>query len=211
MKSYRRYQGRRRSSGLRRILSVLLILVIVGAVCLAAALGVILVGSRDKLQGQPQYLIILGCQVMPSGPSATLRDRLDEALIWLEEHPDMTVAVTGGRGADEQISEARAMADYLMARGIEEDRILLEERATSTEENLFYTMELLGLNGDEQVLIVSNGFHLARVRLLWGRVGGERDSLSTLAAPVSHVPTRIKMYLREPLALLKSLLLDWGV
>ena len=54
--------------------------------------------------------------------------------------------------------------------------------------------------------MVSNGFHLTRARMLAGRFGyGE---ISTLAAPSSHLPSRLYMYIREPLALVKSFLLD---
>ena len=57
-----------------------------------------------------------------------------------------------------------------------------------------------------QVLIVSNGFHLTRARMLAERAGF--DNISTLAAPSSHLPSRLKMYVREPLALVKSFLFD---
>ena len=58
------------------------------------------------------------------------------------------------------------------------------------------------------MVVVSNGFHLTRVRMLWNRVCGGDYNLSTLAAPSSHLPSRLKMYLREPLALVKSFLFD---
>ena len=56
--------------------------------------------------------------------------------------------------------------------------------------------------------MVSNGFHLTRTRILWERVFGTDDNLNTLAAPSSHVPSRLKMYVREPLALIKSFVFD---
>ena len=56
------------------------------------------------------------------------------------------------------------------------------------------------------VLVVSNGFHLTRARMLAQRAGFE--NISTLAAPASHLPSRLYMYVREPLALVKSFLLD---
>ena len=69
-------------------------------------------------------MVILGCQVKPWGPSILLQDRLDEALGYLEDHPDMTVVVSGGQGPDEPSTEAQAMADYLIEHGISEDTIL---------------------------------------------------------------------------------------
>lgn len=210
MKRYRRYQGKRPGSGLKKLLYAILAVILAGVVCFGVSFGVVLGGSRDDINGEPDIMIVLGCQVMPWGPSVTLQDRLNEALLWLEDHPNTTVVVTGGKGTDELLSEAQAMANYLMEHGFPEERILLEDRATNTKENLIYSKELLQLEEGEDVILVSNGFHLARARMLWHRLGGERGDLSTLAAPMSHRPSMIKMHLREPLALLKSFLLDWG-
>ena len=60
--------------------------------------------------------------------------------------------------------------------------------------------------GEGPGVVVSNGFHLTRARMLAERAG--YDSVSTLAAPSSHLPSRLHMYVREPLALVKSFFLD---
>ena len=192
---------------LRALLGLLL------AVLLAfgALLGAVLYGAYDHIQGDPQIMVILGCQINPWGPSVLLQDRLDKARDYLEDHPDMTVVVSGGQGPDEHISEARCMYDYLTEHGVDEEQILLEDRSSNTVENLRYTMELLadeGYDTTADMVVVSNGFHLTRVRMLWSRVCGGDDNLSTLAAPSSHVPSRLKMYIREPLALVKSFVFD---
>jgi len=57
------------------------------------------------------------------------------------------------------------------------------------------------------VVLVSSGFHLTRARMLWERASGGAGELSTLAAPCTHVPSRLKMYIREPFALVKSFLI----
>ncbi len=192
-------------------LKALLALILTGGLCFGALLGAVLYGSYDHISGEPEIMIILGCQVKPWGPSILLQDRLDEGLAYLTEHLDMTVVVSGGQGPDEHMSEARAMADYLIASGIAEERILLEDKSHNTIQNLTYTVALLeekGYDTTQDVLVVSNGFHLTRVRMLWERVTGGDDNLSTLAAPSSHIPSRIKMYIREPLALVKSFVLD---
>ena len=102
------------------------------------------------------------------------------------------------------------MADYLMEEGVEEDQILLEDQSHNTVQNFRYTAQLLEEQGydleNTQVLVVSNGFHLTRARMLAERTGFEE--VSTLAAPSSHLPSRLKMYIREPLALAKSFLFD---
>lgn len=190
---------------------VLLAVLIAGVLAFGGLLGAVLWGSYDHVQGDPQIMVILGCQVKPWGPSVLLQDRLDKALSYLEDHPDLTVVVSGGQGPDEHISEAQCMYDYLTAHGVDGEQILLEDQSHNTVQNLRYTVELLakaGYDTTADMVVVSNGFHLTRVRMLWNRVCGGDDNLSTLAAPSSHLPSRLKMYLREPLALVKSFLFD---
>ena len=69
----------------------------------------------------------------------TLARRLDAALAYLEENPKAYVVVSGGQGAGEDISEAEAMRRYLAARGIEESRILMEDKSMSTLENFLFS------------------------------------------------------------------------
>lgn len=192
-------------------LKVLLGLVLAGVVTFGALFGAVLYGSHDHIRGDPQVMVILGCQVKPWGPSVLLQDRLDKALDYLEDHPDLTIVVSGGQGPDEPVSEARCMYDYLTEHGVDEAQILLEDQSHNTVENLRYTMDLLaeaGCDTTADMVVVSNGFHLTRVRMLWSRVCGGDYNLSTLAAPSSHVPSRLKMYIREPLALVKSFVFD---
>ena len=200
------YKGGRRGGSWWKIL---LALVLAGALSFAALLGAVLWGAHDLVRGDPQVMIVLGCQVRQDGPSVLLRDRLDEALDYWEDHEDITVVVSGGQGPDEPTTEARAMADYLMAGGVPEEQLLLEEGSHNTFQNFQYSRALLDqADADESqgVLVVSNGFHLTRARMLAQRAGfGE---VSTLAAPSSDLPARLYMYVREPLALVKSFLLD---
>lgn len=195
----------------RRWLSVLLTLVLIGTLFFAIMFGLVMVGAHDVIRGNPQVMIILGCRVMPGGePSILLQDRLDTALDYLDDHPDMTVVVSGGQGSNEPTSEAACMADYLEEHGVDSDQILLEDQSSNTKENLIYSRELLEEHGivvlRDEVLVVSNGFHLTRAQMLAERYGYK--SVSALAAPTSHIPSRIQMYIREPLALVKSFLLD---
>lgn len=195
----------------RRWLSVLLTLVLIGTFFFAIMFGLVMVGAHDVIRGNPQVMIVLGCRVMPGGePSILLQDRLDTALDYLDDHPDMTVVVSGGQGSNESTSEAACMADYLEEHGVDSDQILLEDQSSNTKENLIYSRELLEEHGivvlRDEVLVVSNGFHLTRAQMLAERYGYK--SVSALAAPTSHIPSRIQMYIREPLALVKSFFLD---
>ena len=101
------YKGRRGLAWLR----VLLALVLAGCLFFGGLLAAVLTGAHDQVKGDPQIMVILGCQVKPWGPSILLQDRLDTALAYLQEHPGMTVVVSGGQGPDEPESEAKCMAD----------------------------------------------------------------------------------------------------
>ena len=161
--------------------------------------------------GAPEVMVIFGCKVDPDGPSILLQDRLDTALDYLEDHPDMTVVVAGGQGDDEHVSEAQAMYDYLVEHGADGDQIIREDQSRNTWQNVNNTLDLFQsgeIDGTERVLLVSSDFHLTRIQMLWNRASGGGDTLSTLAAPVSHFPSRVQMFFREPFALVKSFLFD---
>ena len=200
------YKGKRFGLAFKVILALML----AGALTFATLLGAVLSGAYDHISGEPQVMIVLGCQVKPWGPSVLLQDRLDTALAYLQDHPDMTVVACGGQGADEPESEAQAIADYLTENGVSKRNILLDEDSHNTHQNLENAAKLLSEENMDpaqtQVVVVSNGFHLTRARMLAQRCGF--DEVSTLAAPESHLPSRLKMYLREPLALVKSFVAD---
>ena len=164
-------------------------------------------------------MVIFGCQVKPDGPSVLLRDRLDTALDYLKDHPDMKIIVSGGKGDDEHISEAQCMYDYLTAYGVDGANIYMEDKSRNTWQNInntFALMERQGWDLTDDVLLVSSGFHLARIQMLWDRVRTDMlrnetyndQYISALAAPVSHAPSVVQMFFREPLALVKSFLFD---
>lgn len=142
---------------LRRVLTALLAL---GFVVLSITGGTIARLANGNAEAEADYLIVLGCQVRGTVPSRMLRQRLDAALDYLNAHPDATAIVSGGMGPGEDITEAQCMYDYLTAAGIDPSRILLEDRATSTMENLRFSLELMEPNST--AAIVSNEFHLYR-------------------------------------------------
>ncbi len=144
------------------------------AICLYAAFFLV-AGSMfallkraegEEVEPNRDVLIVLGCAVRNGRPTLTLRYRLDEALRYLDESPDTIVIVSGGQGPQESISEARAMADYLIARGLEEKRIILEDQSTSTYENFKFCKTILDarFEPDSSVAFVTTGFHVYRSR-----------------------------------------------
>ena len=201
------YKGGRTSGWLKAVVA----LILAGVLTFASCLGIVLEGSHSEMDAEPDTMIILGCMVYEWGPSILLQDRLNTALDYLDDHPDTTVIVSGGKGDDEHKSEAQAMHDYLVEHGFPSAQILLEDQSSNTYENLSFSNHVIaehGIDVTDDLVVVSNDFHLARVRMLFKRVAGGDYHLNTLAAPTSHLPSRIKMYIREPLALIKSFLCD---
>lgn len=199
------YKGRR----VHPVLKAFLALVLLGIVVFGALLGQVLGGAHDDVSGDPQVMIVLGCKLEDWGPSWMLRDRLDKALDYLKDHPEVVVVVSGGQGDNEPETEAQGMADYLAGHGVSRENIILETMSHNTWQNLNFSarhLEEAGYDIKDGVIVVSNGFHLTRAKMLAGRIGFE--NVSVLAAPSSHVPSRLKMYIREPIALVKSFVLD---
>ncbi|TSI03193.1 YdcF family protein [Lysinibacillus sp. BW-2-10] len=157
-------------------------------------------GKTPVADGSNDYMVILGAKVRPDkSPSLSLQNRLDVAVDYLQKHPHVQVIVSGGQGADEPATEASIMANYLIDAGIDPLRIQLEEKSTSTYENLLFSKDFLP-EGVKNITIVSNDYHLARARYLANVVGLEADVL------VAKTPRSVegKSNIRERLALLKT-------
>ncbi|WP_370458110.1 YdcF family protein [Bacillus sp. BPN334] len=82
------------------------------------------------------YIIVLGSKVNGTKPSYSLQYRIDKAAEYLQSHEKTIAIVSGGKGKGEDISEALAMKNGLMKLKIAEDRIIMEDKSTSTDENI---------------------------------------------------------------------------
>lgn len=143
-------------------------------------------------------LVVLGCQVKGESPSLMLSERLDAAYSYLSENKESVVIVSGGKGADEDISEAECMFNYLKARGISSDRIYLEDQSTSTYENLKFSSEIMKENGiDGKIGIVTNEFHETRANMIAQRMGLS----STAVSANTFFVLKPTYYVREVFAL----------
>ncbi len=106
-------------------------------------------------------IIVLGARVNEDGPSGSLRERIDAAADYLRRNPDAVAVASGGQGDDEPMSEAQCIYEQLVARGIAPERILLEDRSTSTKENLTWSLEALDGRA-ARIGLVTNDFHIFR-------------------------------------------------
>ncbi len=192
----------------RRLLWTLAILAALGLAVFLILEGVVLFHARDDLRGQSGAMVILGAQLKADGPSLFLQRRLEKALDYLADHPDTLVVVSGGQGPDEPDTEANGMEQFLREKGFA-GTVLKEDRSHNTKENLKNSKAVLaqaGYDVQDGVILVSNDFHLARAKLLAGRFGYRAE---TLAAPSDHWGFKLYNFLREPVGLVKSALLDW--
>lgn len=155
-------------------------------------------------------VIVLGAGVNGTEPSLSLRTRLDAALDYLEENPDVPVVLTGGQGYGEEITEAQCMYDYLTTRGVTSERILLEEQATSTAENFAFSKPLLAVEGidveTDLVAVVTNDFHIYRAGLIAAREGYALTFGIPAELPWLHL--EVNYCVREAFALVKTLIFD---
>lgn len=92
------------------------------------------------------YMILLGAKVKGTEPSYSLQYRIDKAAEYLKTHEQTIVIVSGGKGKGEDISEARAMKKGLMKQSIAEQRIIMEDRSTNTDENIEFSKSLIPAN-----------------------------------------------------------------
>lgn len=189
-----RVLSRKHPKAARRIQRILTICVCV--VALAAAItGIIVIqASYGSPNADCDYLIVLGAGVNGTVPSLSLRERLDAAYAYLQEHPNAKCVVSGGQGSGENITEAECMYLYLTGKGIDPDRIIREDRATSTHENLTYSMDLIGWEQASSVGILSSEYHLYRASLMARELG--LDPIM-IPAKTTWLSLRMNYYLRE--------------
>ena len=155
---------------------------------ICGAMGYIAVQGRDSSMQEadvPDFIVVLGAQVQGDGPSLTLKKRLDRTLELLQEHPDKTVIVSGGQGADEAHTEASVMAQYLLSRGAQPAQVIEEDQASNTRENLLYSAALAEARGVDtsRVLIVTSDFHMCRAKYVARTLGMEPYGLTSRTWP----------------------------
>ena len=130
--------------------------------------GGLIMHAASGSAGTFDYLVVLGCSVYGNTPSPMLKDRIQATAEYLQANPHVTCIVSGGKGDNENISEAQCMYQELTALGIDGNRIWLEDRATSTRENLKFSVELIAAKTDttpEVIGILSSEFHLLRANM----------------------------------------------
>lgn len=191
-----------------RIFQTALTLVLVPLIIIE--MYVINVGHSDLSALPADAVVVLGAGVNGTQPSLSLHTRLNAALDYLEENPDIPVVLTGGKGYGEEITEAQCMYDWLTAHGVDGGRLILEEQAGNTAENFAFSKELLEKQGidpaEDNVAVVTNDFHIARSRLIAARQGYGHAFGIPARLPWRHL--EVNYYLREAFAMVKTWIFD---
>ncbi len=160
-------------------ISIITLIISICAV-LAIVISVFMVKSADDPPpDENTTLVVLGCKVKDGRPSLMLKRRLDCACEYLLEHNTVNVVVSGGQGSDEVMSEAQCMKEYLTGNGISPERIFMEDKSTSTEENLKFSQEIISREGlSEKITLVTDAFHQCRAEMLAKNIGIDPYNIS---------------------------------
>lgn len=162
--------------------------------------GKIIYAANKRPKEGAEYLMVLGAGVNGTVPSQTLKNRISAAAEYLKENPDTIVIASGGQGPGEEVTEAEVIKEYLLLSGINSDRILLEEKSTSTVENIKFSKEFIKDNNASIVLVTSD-FHIMRATEIAKMQG--LTNISGCPAKPGYF-TKLNNYVREFFAVVKD-------
>lgn len=195
--SWHFYQGRLHLPKAVSIVFVVCMVVFLGVLGTAEAL--IIKNAVQKPEKNADYLVVLGARVNGTRITLNLKYRLDTALDYLNKNESTKVVVSGGQGKGEDITEAKAMSDYLIKNGIKKERIILEDKSKNTNENLKFTAELIG-SKTGKIVIVSNDFHIYRAKCIAKKMGYTNVSGASAKTKPITIPNS---FVREAFAVVK--------
>lgn len=184
---------------------------IVGILILGLLFGIflsidIISFGKRKPDKKADSIMVLGCRVYGTTPSPFLIGRLNEGIRLLNEGYGEYIIVTGGTGPGEDISEAEAMKTYLISKGIDESKIITEDKSTSTMENLSFSLSKMKEKNISSTIIVSNKYHLRRAFHMAKKVGIDAQYSGVFIN--EYKLKEVKGFLREILALGKFYVFD---
>lgn len=160
------FVGRLWKKKIWRVAVVAVCAVLAAGAVVMAGLGAEMVKAVCNAPQGDETVIVLGCQVRGTQPSLMLSRRIAAAKAYLEAHPEVPCVLSGGQGEDEGISEAQCMYNALVAAGVDPARLYLEDRSTSTSENIAFSRSVMCENGLplDDVALVTDGFHQFRAQ-----------------------------------------------
>ncbi|HEX2188225.1 MAG TPA: YdcF family protein [Longimicrobiaceae bacterium] len=187
---------------LKRTLRVLGIAALAALTGWAAVLAAIVLFGRVDEARPSGAIVVLGAAQYDGRPSPVLKARLDHALELYRAGVADTLIMTGGTGPGDTVSEATVAKRYAARHGVPAGAVLVEERGMSSLESMRTVGALMRRHGIRSAVLVSDPFHMLRLRLLAYRVGIEARSSPTRTSPISGSPQEERVHvLRESLSL----------
>lgn len=191
----------------KRLRFALSFFILLGLLAFAVLEAPIISEAVTDEDASADYAIVLGAGVNGYEPSLSLKNRLDAALDYAEKNPEAKLIVSGGQGPGEEITEAECMRLWLEERGVDPQRIIKEEQARSTEENLLFSQELIRKDGGDpngKTAIVTAEYHLYRAKLMAEELGMDPVGV---AAHTSKPILMVNYFIREAAALAAYIML----
>ena len=180
--------------------TVIMVAVLVGIICFGLICSRVISGMKVSQKKNLDYVVVLGAHVKGDVPSKALELRLKTALKYARENEGAILVLSGGQGFGEDITEAKCMENYLLAHGISRERLVLEEKSTSTNENLKFSDALTGCSR-KNTGILSNDFHVYRAVKMAEKMGFQHPyGIAAASDPIMQV----HYVVREVAALIKA-------
>jgi uncharacterized SAM-binding protein YcdF (DUF218 family) len=167
---------------IRRILTVAVMAVFV--LWLVSVSAVLTWSKRDEAR-PAQAIVVLGAAQYAGKPSPVLRARLDHGLDLWNRHLASLLILTGGTGAGDTTSEAAVGRTYARKHGVPDTAILEEDEGRTTSESMRAVAGMLEVRGLQSALLVSDPFHMLRLRILARRFGFTPYTSPTQTSPIS--------------------------
>ena len=184
----------------RRFGNLILILSVIGVLIVGTATGIC--WTKPYEEKSYDYAILLGALLEEGKPTPELERRMELALDWMKTDADTILFVSGGEPKDQGITEAQVMYDWLVERGANGNRIVMEEKAADTLQNLRFSRSMadeMGLKTDT-VLLLSSEYHQTRAGFLAAQLGQDAAHLSCRTPFLKHLNASF----REVFAFIKA-------
>lgn len=159
--------------------------------------------SRSNEARPADAIVVLGAAQFNGVPSQVFQARLDTALSLYQQGYADTIVVTGGRLLGDQYTEAEAGKNYLVEHGVPADAILMENISHNTAQSFDGVRRILSPRGAETLLLVSDGFHLYRSKMLAENAGFAAYGVAAEDSPIRPGSgTELRYMIRETFGVL---------
>jgi uncharacterized SAM-binding protein YcdF (DUF218 family) len=173
---------------LRRVFKTAVLLVVLLLLGWAAVVVAVAVQGAREQAGTADAIVVLGAAQYNGRPSPVFRARLDHAAALYQRGFAPVVLVTGGVGAGEVLSEANVGRDYLARLGLPGEAVIPLPASDDSYASLVQVQRWFEGRENRRVLLVSDGFHMLRLRIIAGRLG-----LAPLTSPAPGSPIRASL------------------